>query len=141
MSACTLLLLTLCALPVVCGIVGLFAFLQLDGFARSHASIDDVHGLDEFKRLVKMDMYFALLLMAVGLTLGVLWGLGFWLGCTGMPVFTCAMGLFGPLGIVMGIVLNRVERRLRELPVTNPDLQAEHERVIRRWKRSPLPDW
>lgn len=72
MTTCKLLLLSLCALPVACGFVGLFAFLQLDGFARSHASIDDAHGFDEFKRLVKMDMYFALLIMAVGLTLGSL---------------------------------------------------------------------
>lgn len=42
------------------------------------------------------------------------------------------MGIFGPLAVVMGFVLNRVERKLRKLPVTTSDLQAEHERVSQR---------
>lgn len=138
---CALILIGIACLPLIGAALSLVAWIQLSTFTRSVPEIAAPQDLDALKRLVKLDMYLALVMVALVLGTAGLFGLGVWIGCFGLFELTCLLTIVSPFAIASGILLKRAEARLKAVPVTDAGLQAEHEHVIKHWTSSALPDW
>jgi hypothetical protein len=141
MMSCALILIGIASLPLVGALLSLVAWIRLNTFTQSVPAIAAPRDLDELKRVVKLDMYLALVMIALVLGTAGLFGLGVWIGCFGVLELTCLLTIVSPFAIVAGILLKRAEAGLKAVPVTDDSLQAEHAHVIKRWSSSALPDW
>ena len=140
MSAPPLVLAVGAALAVGAG-VGLYAWFRDRSFLTAHPSIDGPRDLDAFKRVVKGDMYLALIFLGACGTAGLLLGFGFVTGRLRWAEIRFLLLLGGPACLAAGAAVAAVERRVKAVPVTNEALRAEFDRVVERWDGSALPDW
>lgn len=128
--------------------VSLFSFtlsavcwLQIRNFVQNHSAISESHDLDELKRIVKVNMYASLGMIATAAVLVVGSGIAIWLGVIGGQTLLTGVFGFGGLCCVGGAILTSAERRLRDVPLENPSLRDEYDHVLKRWTSSALPDW
>ena len=116
-------------------------WLQIRNIVQNHAAISESHDLDELKRIVKVNMYASLGMIATASVLVVGSGIAIWLGViAGQTLLTVVFG-FGGLCCVGGVILTTAERRLRDVPLENSSLRDEYNHVLKRWTSSALPDW
>lgn len=116
---------------------GLIAGAGVQSFLSRGKAITTQTDLEEFKAMVRRQMYQALLQM-------VLLGAGCMIGLYG--IFTGKLGLLLVLALngsvfVMGAAFRGLERRARSFPVDDPGLQAEYARVCDSWLHKPTPDF
>jgi NhaP-type Na+/H+ and K+/H+ antiporter len=111
---------------------------QVKRFLKRHDEISDVRVLEEFKSLVKLQMYAALVqffVLSLGLILGIL-----------------LMFTFRPLGVLAMLIVNslifslsqrfvKLEKKARSLPVANENLAQEYRKVSHTWVKKPFPDF
>ena len=115
--------------------------MQARSFLATYASIDTPRDLDEFKRVVKTNMYLALAMMPIvvfAIGLGVT---GMALGSLGWRELRLVLFIMGPLCGISGVVLTAAEGRMKRVSVTDDSLRVEFDAVVKRWTSSALPDW
>ncbi len=129
------------SLLILGGGLALWGWLQARSFLQTYESISSQSEFDEFKRIVKTNMYLALaILVVVGLTL-LLGVAGLFMGALGWIDLLVAFLVLGPLGAFAGIMLTAAEKRMKAIPVEDESLRLEFEHVVRRWTSSAFPDW
>ncbi len=140
MSYRMLILYAIYLLPLVGGGVPLWGWLQLRAFVRSHASISSRLELDDLKRVVKTDMFLAIVVVLIFGLIPVLGAFGLYCDLVGWSDLT-ALFILGPLCCLAGVKLMAVEKQVRNTPLENETLREEFDHVLRRWTSSTLPDW
>lgn len=120
--------------------IGIIAWggVQVRSFLGQHSSICDQADLDRYKAMVRTQMYLTLLLIGL-LIAGLFVGIGLYLQdrLLGMAYFVLANG-----AVAVTSLFNRnLEKRVRSLPTTSPELENEYRRVSESWVKKPLPDF
>jgi len=140
MSYRTLVLYAVYFLPLVSLASAWWSGLRVTAFLKSHASIGSQLELEDFKSVAKTDMYLALTTIAIFGSIVILIAFGFLRGDVEWADLIVLL-VYGPLLTVAGVVLTNKQNELRSIPVHDEDLREEFEHVVKRWKRSALPDW
>ena len=113
---------------------------EMKAFLREVPSIRTVAHLARFKRLAANNMYAALLQIVLFL---VPWGVYIY----GLNKGHLAQGEIGIILIASVITffaaqqLKKVEADIRTLPVEDPQLRIERDRVVETWMHKLFPDW
>ena len=141
MTVQTCILLALYALLLVGFLFTLMAWLQARAFLTTYPAINSESEFDEFKRIVKVNMYIALAIIAIfGLAI-VLAAAGLYLGVFSWTQLWLGLIIFGPLCMVGGIMMTVCENKLKTQIAVDASLREEFDRVVHRWTSSALPDW
>jgi hypothetical protein len=119
---------------------GVWGKSRIEAFLAAVPAITIPRELQEFKRMVKQQMYLALvqLFLLGGALLLMIYGI-----LTGRLSLleVVLLGLVNVFIFLMAYRFKRIEQRAASLAVENPDLLAEYQRVCIVWRRKPLPDW
>ncbi len=109
----------------------------LAGFLRGHEAIESAATLDEFKGIVRRNMYAALGSAVFGVV-SLIWAVLLIreYGAIGLVV---VLALSAPL-LLLSLSTNKLERRSRSL-ACDPVLQEEYARVSEVWIKKALPDF
>ena len=121
--------------------ISLWGWMRLRRFLNEHPLLATQLEFDEFKRVVKSNMYLALafiglviigvLTVVAGLTLG---------GFTRLELLLVSVVLGGVYSSTGGAILV-LERRMKSLDVDGTVSQDEYERVVKTWTSNVFPDW
>lgn len=129
---------TVLGVGAACAVYG---WMQARSFLATYASIDTPRDLDEFRRVVKTNMYLALAMMALaGIAIG-LGAIGMVLGALGWIELRMALFIMGPVCGIAGAAVTAAEGRMKRVSVTDDSLRVEFDAVLKRWTSSALPDW
>lgn len=136
--------------PIVIGIyflltlgagLSVWGWLQVESFLKAHDSIDSPSVFDEFKRIVKSNMFLALaILVIVGLIL-LLGGISFHRGEFTTVDLQIIFLILGHVCAFAGIRMTAAENRMKALPVEDETLHEEFAHVVTRWTSHAFPDW
>lgn len=129
-----LLLLSLAFLNIMFSIVG------VKGFLSRYSSISSSKSLEDFKQMVRRQMYQALLQI-------ILLGAVFILGSYGIisrklssMELLLLIILYGFL-VVIGRICSGIEKQARSLPVSNGTLASEYKAICQSWVKKTLPNF
>ena len=125
------------ALQVVLFFLSLFGFFQVKNFLARHNSISQGRDLDSFKSLVRVNMYVALVYMALGIP-GILLSiyLGFAYGLMGIVV---VLAINAP-PFVFGKYLKSLEEKARQLQCST-EFSQEFRMIGETWFKKALPNF
>lgn len=112
----------------------------MGGFLREHRSIRDRRDLDDFRRMVRVQMYQALLQLVILGAMTVITVVGILMDRLGFFQFLAVLALNGVVWLA-GSRGKKVEHRAQKLKVEDLDLQDEYRQVCRTWNSKPLPDF
>lgn len=121
--------------------IALWGWLQVRSFLASYPSIDSQRDFDEFKRIVKTNMYLALAIMAMSGIAIVLAASAFYLGSLGWTELQMLLFIMGPICTFAGIALTSAENRMKAITLTDDSFRTEFDHVVKRWTSSAFPDW
>jgi hypothetical protein len=121
-------------------VVGLLLSFRWQGFMRQKPKLETPEDLETFKRMVKLEMYAALMMLPVMILPGIAYPVGLFLGALNLfpdlIYFLLLMGLM----LLIGRYTKSVEMKARTMPVA-PPLARERDRVVNTWVGKALPDW
>lgn len=135
-----LIIALLLGFPSLSLINGAVLMRNLKNFIRETPRIETDQDLSRFRKIVKQQMYSALLQI-------------FFLGT---PVFIFSYGVkIGTLGfsdvllvvvpnlavILFGLLMKSLEKKGQSITSSSPELKNEIEHVIYSWKKKAIPDW
>jgi hypothetical protein len=128
------ILLGLFGLAVANSLAGYFG---VSGFLSRRPAIGSETDLDEFKGMVRRQMYQALAQMAVLISaiLTGIWGLA-----SGQAGLWLVLGL-NLLIMALGKLMTGQETKARSLPVLVPELAGPYQAVCETWVKKPFPDF
>jgi hypothetical protein len=121
-------------------VLGVIMTLDLLSLLKEIGALESPTDLDHFKRVVKRQMYAALMTIvlagcaAIALTVGFIQGSVEWTHT--YPILALA-GVY----IVTGIWTKSVEARAKQIPTGNDEIQIERDRVVKVWMSRAFPDW
>lgn len=113
---------------------------ELKGFMAGTPRIETEQDLEHFKKIVKHQMYAALLQIVL----------------LGVPLFIFSYGIqkeilgFGDflfvivpnsIVIALGLFLRKLEKKGQSISASNPELKSEVDSVVCTWKKKALPNW
>jgi len=113
---------------------------EVKKFLDENRRISGAMDLSRFKDMVRKQMYQALLQIALHIGMGTLTVLGTLLGSISGVNFVLVMVLYG-IVIYAGNQGKPLEKRARDLPVDDPQLQPEYRAVCRSWRTRAFPDF
>ena len=119
----------------------LLGWIQVRSFLKSHSSISSQSEFDEFKRVVKTNMFLALAIMVSFGLLLVLGATGFYLDVVGWTDLLLVLFVLGPICSFAGIKLMSAESQMKAISLDNESLRQDLDHVVGRWTSSALPDW
>jgi hypothetical protein len=112
-------------------------YFQVRQFLSLNTSISNERGLDNFKRLARVNMYVALAYIAISIPMILMsMYIGYTLGIDGLAL---VLGISIPQ-IGLGVYLKSSEDKTRSLPCTD-QYAAEHRRIGLAWQKNVLPDF
>lgn len=129
---------TVLGMGAACAVYG---WMQARWFLATFASIDCQRDLEEFKRVVKLNMHLALTMMVLAVIAVGLGASGLFLGTLGWLELRLILYIMGPVCGIAGVVLTTAEGLMKQMTVTDDSLRVEYDIVVARWKSSALPDW
>ena len=129
-----LLLFALGIINLIVGVKGINSFLSQDSSIRTYQN------LENFKNMVRKQMYQALLQLAILGTMTVIGIIGI---STGKLNFngTLLFLLLNVINIFAGKWGKGFEKKAKSLKVEDPNLLDEYKLVCRTWGRKPFPDF
>ncbi len=107
-------------------------------FLERHDSIQNNDVLNEFKKLARSNMYFALVYLVCGMAL-IVWA-AFLVMQYGLLGILLVLAFSVP-GIFLGLGTKKLEERTKKLPCADPALDTEYKRVSEVWVKKALPDF
>lgn len=129
---------TFLALCLVLVALMLWSRAELSAFLARHPAVQGSTALEEYKQLVRHQMYGALAYLVLG-------GAGLLLG-----VYLAVTGGIAMAGIVIAVNVpmmflgqstKRLENRVRALACPDPQLASQFEHIGETWMRKALPDF
>ena len=136
----TLLLTLMLVFPGIGLLVSIYFGFDLKRFVATTPEIDSQSDLERFKQIVKKQMYGALGQFVILIIPTLLFLYGFF---SRTLFFRDVAYLIVPSLVILaaGLYFKTLERRAQTLPIANPQLQPERDRVVEVWKHKPFPDW
>lgn len=111
--------------------------LQVDNFLKRHSRIADTHSLKDLKRMVRQQMYAALLSFAIGIPMLIL---SFFLLAKGLNM--CLLVLILSSGSFLFIRDSRqLEIHVRSLECQTTELSDVYQKVCQAWVKEALPNF
>jgi hypothetical protein len=96
--------------------------------------------IDALKRMVKIEMYGALMALPLAFTPIIAFFVGINLG-----ILTLPDSLYAVVGVILntlqGVLGKRSERPIYVMPTASKELADERDRIVEIWRTKPLPDW
>jgi hypothetical protein len=132
----------LLVLPAIDLIILAVGALTLKSFKSGHRKISTTSHLNDFKKMVKLHKYLALISMPILWTPGALYGFSLvFLGV--VNVFPDILFAIGPSIVIIGAakLLNGLQNDVETIPVEGDALKQERDRVVGVWHNQALPDW
>jgi sulfite exporter TauE/SafE len=125
-------------LAVVLAGLMLWSRSDMSAFLARHSTLSNRHALEDFKQVVRRNMYGALAYMVLG-------GIGLLLGIAltvtqGLSGLALVLGVNVPL-LLLGLANKQLETRARQLPCTSSELVRQVEQVGHTWVHKALPDF
>lgn len=120
--------------------INVLCWLHIQAFLRDHTAISGHQDFDEFKVVIKVNMYAALAMIVITVATMLTAVVALAMGAVGIVTFVIGMFIFAVRMAVGGMTMKSIEGDLRKVPVV-PDLRDEHAYVLKRWTSSALPDW
>ena len=112
-------------------------FFQVSQFLRLHGAVTTAGDLDDFKRMVRVNMYVALVYIVLGIPSILLsMYLSFAYGIYGMVI---AIGATVP-HFFLGKHMKKLDERSRNLECSSR-LDSEYKRIGQVWRKKALPDF
>jgi len=113
---------------------------EMKDFVADMPALQTVEHLNCFKRLVARNMYGALAQIVLFLIPWVVYvfGLNYRALLQGEVAIIFALSI---ATFIANLRMKKDEEAVRHLPVEDPDLRAERDRVVETWMRKVLPDW
>lgn len=121
--------------------IAAYAWIQVRSFLRCFSSLDGRDDLEEFKRVVKYNMYLALVLIRLVGTGMVVVALGLSLDVLGWTELQIPLLILGPICTFAGFKQTSAEKQLRTITLNDESLRPEFDHVVTRWTSSAFPDW
>ena len=118
--------------------VSLASAASLQRFVAAHPAIADRATLDQYKTLVRRQMYLALGMLVL-LGAGILAGLAL-IHRQGLAALGAVLAA-NVVVFLFGMLHRRSERRVRSLPAGSPELDDEYQRVSTSWVKKAVPDF
>jgi hypothetical protein len=132
----------LLVLPAIDLIILAVGAITLKSFKRSHPKISTTSHLNDFKKMVKLHKYLALISMPILWAPGALYGFSL-VFLDVVNVFPDILFAIGPsiVIIVAAKFLNGLQNDVETIPVEGDALKQERDRVVGVWHNQALPDW
>ncbi len=136
----SLIVTLLAGLPSLSLLSGIVLMTELKRFMAGTPGIETEQDLEHFKKIVKHQMYAALLQIVL----------------LGAPVFLFSYGIqkgileFGDIlfvivpnsiVIALGLSLKKLEKKGQSISASTPELRSEVDSVVYFWKKKALPGW
>ena len=115
----------------------LYSGIKLKSFLSRTKSISTAHDLEDFKALVRTQMYQTFIQIIVLGGGGLLGLYGIFIGEVGLML---VIGL-NVVVFVIGKLIKGMENRVRDLPVSEVSLVTQYRAVCESWVKKPLPDF
>jgi hypothetical protein len=136
----TQLLFLIVALPVAGAVNAYLAGSRLQRFLADVPRLTGWHDLERYKQEVAYQMRAALAQIALlGLPLPI-YLVGLMSGALS-PADALYVILPAVTVGLLGLLVRKVERAMREIPVETDELREQRDAVARTWTTKPLPDW
>lgn len=136
---------TILAIMLACPTIGLIFSLyfgsQLKRFLTSTPEIKSAQDMEQFKQLVKGQMYAALAQIVI-LSIPILvFVYGFWI--KELKPNTDILYMLAPSLVVLGagMAMKSVEHKVQNVPTKTEDLTKERDRIVDIWLHQPFPNW
>ncbi len=118
-------------------LLGVFCFMQVRQFLSQHSSIDGTAQLEDFKRLARVNMYVAIVYLALAipsilLTIYITY-------TTGLYGFVIAIAVSTP-AYFFGKYSKKFEEQARTM-ACDAAYDYEHKRISHAWVKNLLPDF
>ena len=124
-------------LGIINGFIGMTSVRK---FIETYSSIDSWPTFNKFKEMVRLQMYQALVQIAV---LGPMLIIGIWgtyRGTISGANFAIWLMLNGGI-LGVGLIAKKYEESVRSLRVLDPNLEEQYRKVCHSWLHKPFPDF
>ncbi len=137
---CSLMVTLLAGLPSLSLVSGIVLMTELKKFMAKTPRIETEQELEHFKKIVKHQMYAALLQIVLLGTPVFIFSYGIQKGILG---FGDILYMIVPNSIViaLGLFLRKLEKKGQSISASNPELRSEVDSVVYFWKKKALPNW
>ncbi len=137
---CSLMVTLLAGLPSLSLVSGIVLMTELKKFMAKTPRIETEQELEHFKKIVKHQMYAALLQIVLLGTPVFIFSYGIQKGILG---FGDILYVIVPNSIViaLGLFLRKLEKKGQSISASNPELRSEVDSVVYFWKKKALPNW
>jgi hypothetical protein len=126
--------------PVACIIMQLVVRQSHANFIAASPELRTPEDLEAFKRIAATNMYAALVVIVLQGVLWLVWITG--VLTRNLPLSSIFLTMIPFLGMLAaGLASRPLETRVQTLPVADPGLAAERDRIVEIWKHQPLPNW
>jgi len=129
-------------LPAIDLVILAVGALTLKSFKKGHPKISTTSHLNDFKKMVKLHKYLALISMPILWAPGAIFAFG--LVILGeLYVWPDLLAAILPSMAIIGAakLLNGLQHSVETLPVEGETLKQERDRVVGVWHNQALPDW
>jgi hypothetical protein len=138
----TLLLILMLAPPVIAVFSMLLMWIQASRFMRDVPSIRTADDLARFKRLAKIQMYVALVVLPLLWLPIVVWLIGhFVFGTLGWVDLLTYVILPWMLVVAAAFIMGSKVKQVQDLPATDRSIGSQRDHVVDVWLHRRLPDW
>jgi len=136
----SLMVTLLAGLPFLSLLSGIVLMTELKRFMAGTPGIETEQDLEHFKKIVKHQMYAALLQIVLLGTPVFLFPYGIQKGILG---FCDILFVAVPNSIVIafGLSLKKLEKKGQSISASTPELRSEVDSVVYFWKKKALPGW
>ncbi|MGC4117489.1 MAG: hypothetical protein QM765_23610 [Myxococcales bacterium] len=117
-----------------------WSWRQLSAFSDRVRRLASDQDLVKFRAMVRLQMYGALLQIAVLLAPMALLLAGILLGALTPGDSYLPIGAFLVV-FLAGMAVRRLEKRVQRIPCETPALEKARDSVVQTWLHKPLPDW
>ncbi|MCK5840650.1 MAG: hypothetical protein KAH31_00670 [Candidatus Sabulitectum sp.] len=136
----SLIVALLAGLPSLSLVSGIVLMTELKKFMAGTPRIETGQDLEHFKKIVKHQMYAALLQIVLLGTPVFIFSYGIQKGILG---FGDILYVIVPNSIViaLGLILKKLEKKGQSISASTPELRSEVDSVVYFWKKKALPNW
>ncbi len=136
----SLIVALLAGLPSLSLISGIVLMTELKKFMAGTPRIETEQDLEHFKKIVKHQMYAALLQIVLLGTPVLIFSYGIQKEILG---FGDILYVIVPNSIViaLGLLLRKLEKKGQSVSASTPELRSEVDSVVYIWKKKALPNW
>lgn len=132
----------LLVLPAIDLIILAVGAITLKSFKNGHPRISTTSHLNDFKKMVKLHKYLALISMPILWAPGALYGFSL-VFLDVVNVFPDILFAIGPSIVIIAAakLLSGLQNDVETIPVEGEALKQERDRVVGVWHNQALPDW